>query len=85
LKFADFYTWPHIATFTSWDDLIQQLDRTDFQAVHDAMEVVNLKRLDTIQGQLEEIVDNIQLGRIVPQNYDMAIDSLWGVERLMVN
>ncbi len=85
LKFADFYTWPHIATFTSWDDLIQQLDRTDFQAVHDAMEVVNRKRLDTIQGQLEEIVDNIQLGRIVPQNYDMAIDSLWGVERLMVN
>ena len=25
IKYADFYEWPHISTFTSFDDLVQQL------------------------------------------------------------
>lgn len=33
LQFSDFYQWPHIIIFTSWDHLMELLRTTDFKAV----------------------------------------------------
>ena len=37
LQFADFYQWPHITTFSSWEDLHAKLDGLDFLRVHELM------------------------------------------------
>lgn len=33
IKYADFYQWPHIVTFDSWDDLKVVLESTDWKGV----------------------------------------------------
>ncbi len=30
LSFSDFYHWPHVILFDSWEDLAQKLDAADF-------------------------------------------------------
>ena len=37
LQFADYYQWPHIVTFDSWEDLAAKLGSTDYVAVSNAM------------------------------------------------
>ena len=33
IRYADFYQWPHILTFDTWDGLLLLLDATDWDAV----------------------------------------------------
>ena len=37
LKLADYYTWPHIVLFDSWDELAQKLLQTDLKDVSQKM------------------------------------------------
>eukprot|EP01048_Picozoa_sp_COSAG05_P026510 COSAG05_NODE_7275_length_834_cov_0.946939_1_plen_156_part_01 len=32
IKFADFYQWPYIQTFNSWEELLEKLAADDFEA-----------------------------------------------------
>jgi hypothetical protein len=83
IKFADFYTWPHIQTFSSWDDLVVKLDRMDFDAVHAAMMDENAARKVNLARAWAEATCKVEQGRMVPREYDTAIKELWGVSKLM--
>lgn len=85
LQFSDFYQWPHITYFDDMHDLEQKLGKADFQNIHKLMveEVVQKKAavLDTWCRALKDI----ETGRKVPQDYNAAIQQLYGVSSLQVN
>lgn len=86
LQYADYYQWPHIATFSSWAELITLLETTDLVAVHHKMMAQNVIRLRELQSQLTDIADQIDGSRrVVPKHFESAIRSLWNVSRLMVD
>jgi hypothetical protein len=37
IRYADFYQWPHILTFDTWDGLRTLIDATDWDAVSKRM------------------------------------------------
>jgi replicative DNA helicase len=41
LKFSDFYQFPHLILFDSWEDLIQKSITTNFQEVSQKMKEYN--------------------------------------------
>lgn len=67
LKFSDFYQWPHIQIFDTFDDLVQQLktlDETDgFRAIHNAMKKEFGRRLAASQEQWGEILQAVLSSR----------------------
>ena len=44
LGFADFYQWPHVAYFSSWADLLAQLDAADLAATSRKIAEHNVKQ-----------------------------------------
>jgi hypothetical protein len=84
MQFHDVYTWPHIALFASWDELIQKLLAADLSAIHSLMVRENWRRAAELQQQWGEIIDGIEIGRAVPPTWQAALAAL-NVSRLMVD
>ena len=49
IKFADFYQWPYIQTFNSWEELLEKLAADDFEATSTNMERENERILAELQ------------------------------------
>ena len=71
----DFFQWPHITYFDNF---------TDFHKTHNLM-------VEEVQRKNKALVNNwckvfpvIEKGRNVPQDYDEALQELYGVSRLQV-
>ena len=62
VQLADFYTWPHIQLFDSWDDLLQQLTTTDLAAVSRQMAQHNAQDKRDITRSWESILATISAG-----------------------
>lgn len=45
LQFSNYYQWPYITYFSSWDDLFVKLNNTDFLSIHKKMQLENEGRL----------------------------------------
>jgi hypothetical protein len=43
LRYADFYQWPHIIYYDSYEDLIQKMSNTNLKEVSEKMKVYNVK------------------------------------------
>ena len=83
LQFADYYQLPHIQRFSSWDELIIKLSKTDFQTVHESMHKENLRRKADLEAKWKSILSQIDPNqRLVHENYDMAIKQLWNTTKL---
>ncbi len=84
LQLSDFFYWPYITYFDNATDLEQKLERADFQSIHDNMvkEIENKRRF--VVNNWCKVAQRITTGRIVPQNYDESIRSLYNVSRLQV-
>ena len=44
LQFSDFYQWPHIILFDSWEDLVNKVQHTNFAEISQRMRVYNAKK-----------------------------------------
>ena len=83
--FGDFYEWPHIVHYDSWDDLLVKLEETDLDAVSRAMAEYNAQVLDELRNDWMRIFDRIIEGRGggagkagIPQgSYAEAMADLW--------
>ena len=84
LQFADFFYWPHVTYFDNFKDLERKLENANFSKIHDLM-------VDEVERRKKELLDNlcraskkIQSRRVVPQDYSVAIQRLYGVSKLQV-
>jgi len=59
LQLADFYEWPHIKYFNSYDDLKELLLTARFKSIHAAMKQELVIRKDTVMNQWCNIVQKI--------------------------
>lgn len=85
IEFSDFYQWPFITKFSSWDDLISKLDTADFDAIHRNMTTENEERKKRLRREWSDILAKIPTSTEVPESFDDGIGTLWNVSTLMVS
>ena len=84
LQFADFFYWPHVTYFDDFKDLERKLENANFNKIHDLMvDEVERKKKEML-GNLCRASKKIQSRRVVPQDYNVAIQQLYGVLKLQV-
>lgn len=90
LSFSDFYRWPHITHFSSWDDLFHKLklklgSREDLERTHILMVEESQQRLQRARRAWASILAQVERGRVMPSgDYYGAIQRLWNVSQLQV-
>ena len=84
LQFADFFQWPHITYFDDFKDLERQLEKANFGNIHNRMMEENKKQRKESLNNWCKVFNKIEKGRKMPQNYESAIQQLYGVPRLQV-
>lgn len=70
-KFADFYEWPFVTTFDSWEDLFFKLNTIDFKNISNKMKKFNSIREADLLNNWCQILRNIKKTNI-PKTYDEA-------------
>ena len=84
LQFADFFYWPHVTYFDDFKDLERKLENANLNKIHDLMTDEVERRKKELLVNLCKASKRIQSGRVVPQNYNTAIQHLYGVSKLQV-
>lgn len=79
LQFADFYRWPFITYFSSFDELFLKLRTVNMREVHENMTEWNSYRFDKAQSLYKMIIQNVQRSRQVPSQYESALEEVWGL------
>jgi len=82
VQFHDYYLWPHIQYFDSWEQLLHLLDSVDLMAVSGKMQQYNHDlRQDLLERWREVFARTFQNdlpgSRVVPQDYDQAMRQLY--------
>lgn len=82
LQFHDYYVWPHVQYFDSWEQLLLLLDTVDLQAVSRKMARHNVQlRQDLLDRWREALArafgDDVPGSRVVPQDFDEAMRTLY--------
>ena len=85
LQFSDFYQWPHITYFDNMQDLEQKLEVADFQNIHKLMLEEVEKKKSAVVATWCKALKGVETGRKVPQDYNTAIQKLYGVSALQVS
>lgn len=88
ISYADFYQWPHITQFGSWDELLQKMRAADLKEISKAMFAHNLKMkkdlVDSWQANFHKMFDGISPAaeETRPQilDFDKSIQSLYNVK-----
>jgi hypothetical protein len=63
ISLADFYQWPHITLFKSWEDLFVQLITTDLSKISLQMHEYNLQEGGRIKKTWSDILSKIKVGK----------------------
>lgn len=63
IKLADFYVFPHVTTFTSFDHLMDLLKRTDLNDVARKMEMFNAKQKQYITSKWSDVLKTVKAKR----------------------
>lgn len=82
MQFADYYQWPHITQFSSWEDLMSKLQSTDFTQVNKGMVAHNRVRQRVLQCKWRNILSGIRKDCTVPRSYKSALNDLFQVHSL---
>jgi hypothetical protein len=73
LQYADYYEWPFVTVFNSWDDLIDKLDKTNFTLTSDKIKRFNkIKETDLLNNWCK-ILKKINRSTI-PENYYKSLE-----------
>ena len=84
IQFADYFQWPHITYFDDSKDLERKLGEADFNKIHNLMvEEVESWKVKLLYNW-NKATQRIQTRQKTPQNYDQAIQQLYGVSKLQV-
>jgi hypothetical protein len=83
LALCDFYHFPHITYFESWDDLVRKLRAADLAAISARMAAANSRLLAELRDTWRRLVGRMFKGaapgaRRVPVEYESAMRSLYG-------
>ena len=62
VQLADFYQWPHIQLFESWDDLLRRLTTTDLASISRSMSLHNAKDEIFIRDSWTSILTTVTKG-----------------------
>lgn len=62
LGFADFYQWPHLIYFSSMDELVQKMARTNLTEVSEQMRLHNQKVRQEIKNTWSDVLLKITSG-----------------------
>ena len=91
IKYADFYEWPHIKTFTSFDDLVAQLTdpSLDLRGISQRVIAYNEEMVRDLKGEWRAIFAKMFRGlkpaasepREQKRNYDEALLSKYGARQ----
>ena len=84
LQMADYFYWPHITYFDSLTDLVNKIESANLTKIHESMLEESKKKFQSIVDVLCEVTNSIEDGRNVPQNYDLAIKTLYNMSTLQV-
>ena len=85
MQFADFFQWPHVVHFDDFKDLEHKLETADFDNIHKLMVDALEHRKEELLQNWCKVINSIKGGGKVPQDYQQAIQKLYGVSRLQVN
>src|SRR5690606_17140687 len=86
IQFADYYQFPHIILFESWDDLVDKVGTVNLTAVSNAMRSFNAIQEREIVDKWAELIlnatRNVPRGAAnpIPHDFDTAIKDLYGVD-----
>lgn len=85
LTYADFYQWPHIIYFDSWEELANKINTVDLDEVSEKMRLENLKIKHSLQDQYMAIFNKMFKGakgksKIPSDNFNEAMKKLWDVD-----
>ena len=91
IKYADFYEWPHISTFSSFDDLVRQLTSSDLDLRGISQRVIayNEEMVRDLKGEWRAIFAKMFRGlkpaasepRVQKRNYDEALSAKYGARQ----
>lgn len=83
ISFADFYQWPHITQFSSFDDLFRILNEINLDSISGAMRVHNIAVRAEIMQTWMTILQGItpHMNRNLPNLVDEALTMSYGVKR----
>ena len=84
LQFSDFYVFPHITYFDDMEELERKLEEADFHLINKRMVKEVERKWNALKQTWCEALDGVEAGRRIPQDYDKAIQELYGVTRLQV-
>ncbi len=85
LQMSDFYQWPHITQFDDMVDLERKLESADFHQIHQLMQKELEQKKAAVTKTWCRTLKGVETGRKVPQDYNTAIQQLYGVTRLQVH
>jgi hypothetical protein len=85
LDYADFYRFPHLIIFDSWEDLGKKINTVDLNAISAKMKAENVKIKAKLMGQYVSIFNKMFKGqkerkKIVSQDFNESMMKLWGVD-----
>lgn len=88
VNFADYYRWPHITYFDSFEELAENLSSTNFEEIRSKMMLENNQRLVDTTEKYKNIIEKVRTtsGRQVPQGrYEDTLQQLWNVHEIQAN
>jgi hypothetical protein len=77
---CDFYVFPHIVTFDSWEDLMVKLDAANLRDISSKMSEFNEQQRVDLQEKWRTILDVAKTRRQqgdLPDNFDEAMSAQW--------
>ena len=88
ISFADFYQWPHVTQFSSWDDLMQKLQAADLKHISGLMKQYNVKtKRDLVQqwqGLFHHMFNGYSPAAKTPrdqiQDFDSSMKALYNAQ-----
>jgi len=73
LQFADYYLWPFVTTFDSFEDLLQKLKKADLSAISSKMKAHNLVREADLLNNWCQLTKSIVKSPRTPSSYEEAL------------
>jgi hypothetical protein len=73
LQYADYFQWPFVTTFDSWEDLINKLKTLDLKKISDNMKDFNVIREADLLNNWCKILKTKDKTATIPKSYDEAL------------
>ena len=59
LKFADFYQWPGIIYFDSWEDLLDKIEFANFREASHTMRIYRQEQMSIVRETWKQVFDRV--------------------------